>query len=315
MLTPPKTVTDTGLTFLRYLAGQVGTGAIADINPAFGSSTHAFFNGRTNQSTHIHAVDSFDNIAWMQKKFGFPVSRRMYDKFTGEIPALTVHEGQVPDAVRDRLTDQVGLFFGGAWKGQDAWNKHMAFFADRWTDDAIICGDDFAGGIPEMVHAAYGLAAQKNAALFSVGRVWALALSGEDRIARAIASVYPRLAGVESITRVGGDERRIAAGAWSWGVHRDRPLEAFGIDAKGLLSGQIVTFANGRMKQAVDLDGQMIEMVGVDQMYLGGDRAVQFQFSTVNDRGHTQNTKFLPMNQLLDVSSAQKITAVRLTEV
>jgi hypothetical protein len=311
MTNVPQTMTDAGLAFLSALAGEAGDGVLLEVGPLFGSSTNAIDRGRRAKTTPIHTIDTFDPAPWVRDRLGIDLSRQMFDKFTSHIENLHVHQGFAPDVVRGTWKEKIGFYFDDATHGDPGWSNNYAFFSPFFADDAIICGDDFAGGWPDIITNVYRIAEEYGARLFVIGRVWALARKGEERIQSVVDQLYPGLAGVEVLTTHAGAENAMSAACWSYGLHRQIPLDRLAIRGNGKIDGQIVVYRDGKIIGSVPLDGTPVETSGADQIYVSAGAKVRFQFCTVNARGKTSNSKAEKSGTLFSVPKGEAVVAIR----
>ena len=196
-LTLPRTMTRIGLRFLQALAAQKSGGVYLEIGPLFGSSTNAIAAGRSDGAA-IHSIDTFEAAPWVRKRFGFDLSRERFDRHTGAIDNLVVHQGYAPDIVRKSWRDRIGFYFDDATHGDPGWSANYDFFKPHFADDAIVCGDDFACGWPDIVRNVYKLADAGNHAVFIMGRVWAFAQAGDDRLVAAVDATCPAVKGIQT---------------------------------------------------------------------------------------------------------------------
>ena len=192
MLTIPQTLTNEGLTFLKALASKNNGGVFLEIGPLFGSSTDTISQGRIIDEP-IHSIDTFEDSPWVSRRFGLSLSRTAFDKFTKHIPNLIVHEGLAPDIVQQTWKHKIGFYFDDATHGDPGWSNNFNFFHPFFADDCIICGDDFAGGWPDIVQNVYKYANKHSLKLYVLGRIWAMAHKDDTRIEDAIDSILPKL--------------------------------------------------------------------------------------------------------------------------
>jgi hypothetical protein len=311
MTNVPQTMTDAGLAFLSGLAGKAGTGVILEVGPLFGSSTNAIDRGRKDSTTPIHTIDTFEAAPWVRERLGIDLSRQMFDKFTSHIPNLHVHEGFAPDVVLKTWSEKIGFYFDDATHGDPGWTNNYAFFSKFFSDDAIICGDDFAGGWPDIIRNVYKISEEFGVRLFVIGRVWALARQNDARIQDVVDSIFPTLKGMTTISRNGDALNEMTSACWSWGLHRQIPMTGLGVKSEGSGQGQIVGYANGKVVGTIKFDGEILDLSGVDQIYVSNDRGLKVQYCTVNERGKTGNSKAIKSGTLFTVPRNERIVAVR----
>ncbi len=309
----PRTMTLTGLKFLGALSTQKKSGVYLEIGPLFGSSTNVIHENRGGDAP-IHTIDTFEPAPWVKKRLGIDLSRELFDKFTRNIDNLVVHEGYAPDVVKDTWKEKIGFYFDDATHGDPGWSANFNFFSQFFDKDAIICGDDFASGWPDIVRNVYSYVDQWEAKLYVMGRVWAMTRQDDMRIVDAVDIACPRLKDV-SLTTVHGDgERRHPAACWSWGLHQDNPLIGFSIEGNGNLEGQVVTFSKGAIQSTTKVGQGIVELAGVDQIYFNFDKKIKMQLCLINAAGKTQNTKAFRPGQMIDIPSGSAITSLRLSD-
>lgn len=310
----PRTMTETGLAFLTALAAKAGQGVFLEIGPLFGSSTQAIAAGRSQPSISIHTIDTFDPAPWVRRRFGFDLSRAVFDRFNSDIPGLVVHQGFAPDIVRHSWKERIGFYFDDATHGDPGWTANFSFFEPHFAPDALICGDDFASGWPDILRNVRNLAQKARARLFVMGRVWAFTLQDDERIIAAIDQVCPQLRGIQMTTRNARNETTLPAAVWSAGLHLSAPVEELAIGAQEMMQGQIVTFRKGRVQNMAAMTGETISLAGADQIYIGSDKSLKIQYCLTDATGNTANTKAIRMGQIFDIPSGHQIVAVRLCQ-
>ena len=111
-----------------------------------------------------------------------------------------MHQGYAPDVVAKSWGEKIGFYFDDATHGDPGWTDNYSFFRRFFTSDAIVCGDDFAGGWPDIVKNVYRISTELDVPLFVIGRVWAFSLKRDTRIEDAIDHIYPKLRGVSTTT-------------------------------------------------------------------------------------------------------------------
>jgi SAM-dependent methyltransferase len=309
----PRTMTRLGLAFLEALASRNEYGSFLEIGPLFGSSTQAIAAGRKIDEP-IHTIDTFEPAPWVRRRFGFDLSRELFDEFTGSINNLVVHQGLAPDIVKDSWQDRIGFYFDDATHGDPGWTNNFEFFSQFFGETTIICGDDFASGWPDIVNNVYDIAVSGKLTLYVIGRVWALTHKKEERIVEAINEVCPKLKGVYINSLHGGQERRNSAACWTWGLHRPVPMRSFQIEADRPLGGEIVTFSNGKLKQVAKVGTDWVDLQGVEQLYFGFKNDITCQLCLADERGKTKNTKAYRSRQTFDIPPGRQIVAVRLSD-
>lgn len=316
----PRTMTHVGLAFLEALAAQVQNGCILEIGPLFGSSTQALAKGRKTTDTPMHSIDTFEAAPWVRKRFGFDLSREKFDEHTQDISNLTVHQGFSPDVVKNTWSHDIGMYFDDATHGDPGWSDNLNFFRPFFKDDTIICGDDFAGGWPDIVQNVYNIARAEDIRLFIMGRVWALAKENDQRIVNAVNSIFPDLSEIIMICHRDKGEIRNPAAVWSWGVHTNVALTSFGIETGGKFKGALESYRGKKLLNSVPLDGSQLDLTSGNRFTLRLASPVdktkpetKIQYCTVDKAGRTQNTKSLSSGQFLDLPETEKITAIRLT--
>lgn len=309
----PRTMTLAGLQFLQALATQRRSGCFLEIGPLFGSSTGAIDAGRSDAAVPIHTIDTFDPAPWIVSRLGQNLSREAFDKYTGHIENLHIHQGFAPDVVKDDWAEQIGFYFDDATHGDPGWTDNFTFFEPFFTKDAIICGDDFAGGWPDIVRNVYHLSADLDAKLFVVGRVWAFTQTDDARIENAIDSAFPRLKGVSLEVRHGDKLRANLAASWSWGLHRTDPLISVRAHSdRPFTCGLTITPWDGPVRE-VDLLKEPADLQGVKALKIRLRRGYSMQFCVSNARGKTMNTKDLRDGTEYLLGKDETITALRLS--
>src|SRR5690606_13020569 len=138
-------------------------------------------------------------------RVGQPLSRAAFDKYTASIPRLLVHHGLAPAVVRDTWSEPIDLYFDDASHGEQGWTDNLVFFRPFFSPAAIVCGDDFAGGWPDIPENVSRIAREWGVGLYVLGRVWAMTRADEARIVAAAGEVEPDLRGATIEVVHGGD--------------------------------------------------------------------------------------------------------------
>ena len=309
----PRTMTLNGLAFLTALSAQHRSGIYLEIGPLFGSSTNAIDAGRHDPNTPIHTIDTFAAAEWVKKRFGQDLSRSAFDQYTAQIPNLHVHQGFAPDIVRDVWEDPIGFYFDDATHGDPGWTNNFEFFRPFFTDDAIICGDDFAGGWPDIIRNVQRLAAEANATLFVIGRVWAFTRMNESRLATAVHQAFPKLRQYEIETDYRGHVHRGLAANWSWGLHRKVALDSarlIGPNANDF--GLTVTRDDGQTCE-ICLGDENSSFERARKIHVELPSPFSVQFCLLGGSGKSENSKDLRHGSTLHLTQDQKITSLRLS--
>lgn len=310
---PPRTMTQAGLRFLQSLAAERRTGCFLEVGPLFGSSTCAIAAGRGDETAPIHTIDTFEPAPWVRKRLGRDLSRGAFDGFTAHIPNLTVHQGFAPDIVRGTWSEQIGFYFDDATHGDPGWSANYDFFSPFFTEDAIVCGDDFAGGWPDIVRNVYAIADRLNLRLYVVGRVWAFTCNDDDRIANAIHSAFPRLKGTELEVHHGRRAHRNHAASWSWGLHKPDALTEARLHSDNALEIGLTVRRKDATQTRYRLGREPALLQDACALDIEVPDGISLQFCLRDARGKTQNTRDLQGVAALDVPEGGAITALRLS--
>lgn len=310
---PPRTMTQAGLRFLQSLAAQRRSGCYLEIGPLFGSSTCAIAEGRTDPDTAIHTIDTFDPASWVRKRLGRDLSRADFERFTSHIPELKIHQGFAPDVVKDTWSAPIGFYFDDATHGDPGWSDNYNFFSPFFTNDAIVCGDDFAGGWPDIVRNVYDITDRLGARLYVVGRVWAFAVKDDGRIASAVHDAFPKLRGTEFEVRHGDTAHRNHAASWSWGLHKPDAMTQATLHGPNAPQIEISLARQDGTQSDYTLGREPLNLLGTRSMSLRVPNDLAVQFCVRDARGRTQNTKDLTGSSQLDLAKGSAITALRLS--
>lgn len=311
----PRTMTVAGLRFLQALASQRKSGCFLEIGPLFGSSTNAIAAGRRDPLIPIHTIDTFEPAPWVVSRLGIELSRSAFEGYTQHIQNLHVHQGFAPDIVKEKWADAIGLYFDDATHGDPGWSNNYSFFSNYFTEDAIICGDDFAGGWPDIVRNVYTLAERAEARLFVVGRVWAFSHLDDTRIADAVNAAFPKLAGLELEVYHEKIVHRNIAASWSWGLHKNKPLTKVQFHTtKHFDFTTTITHADGS-QSIVDMPKEALLLGGAKNLRFNLPDGFAVQFCIMNQKGKTTNTRDIRSDGELNLAPGESITALRLSHV
>jgi hypothetical protein len=301
-------MTQHGRRFLRALAGQATSGCFLEIGPLFGSSTQAIAAGRRIDSP-IHTIDTFQSEPWVERRLGRPLSREAFDRYTRYIDGLIVHEGFAPDVVRDSWSDEIGFYFDDATHTDPGWRSNFEFFSQFFADDAIITGDDFAGGWPDVTRNVTQIAEGWGVGLYIFGRVWAMTRVGEDRIIAAASEAEPVLQGAILESAHGPETSAGPAMCWSRGLHQHVPLSSFRYTGDTVTDLRFVTVTNGN--RAEYAANEWIHVPGVSSLRMLGGRGIGFQLC-LSKAKRTENTKLFRAGEVVKIPPKSIVVAVRL---
>jgi len=301
-------MTQNGRRFLRALAGQTASGVFLELGPLFGSSTQAIDAGRKIDAP-IHTIDTFEPAPWIERRLGRPLSRAAFDRYTRHIDNLVVYEGFAPDVVRETWSEPIGFYFDDATHGDPGWSNNFDFFGQHFTEDAIICGDDFAGGWPDIPRNVTRIAADWGVSVYVFGRVWAMTRRRDERIVAAAIESEPALAGATLDTAHGPETATNPAMVWSRGLHQRVPLSAFRFNGDAVQNNRVVATVGGR--KAEYGVGSWVHLSGLTALSIVGPVNVGFQLCFA--RGNkTENTKLYRPGEVCRIPDGAVIVAVRL---
>lgn len=310
----PATMTEAGRQFLQALASEADeSGCFLELGPLFGSSTQAIASGRRSSAT-IHTIDTFHPDHWVMRRLGRNLSREAFDEYTRHIPNLVVHEGFAPDVVRDTWSEPIGCYFDDATHGDPGWSDNFNFFSRFFTHDAIICGDDFAGGWPDIPRNVTRIADTWGVGLYVLGRLWAITRGDESRIVRAAERVDPALSGatVESVHRAEIDTK--PAMCWSRGLHQRIPLASFRCAGGVVDDICFATYASDGTRIAASEPGGWVDLGGVASIEMIGPRQVGFQLCLAGSK-RTSNTKVIKAGERFELPASSFVVAFRFASV
>jgi hypothetical protein len=311
--TAPRTMTVHGLRFLEALASKATSGCFLEVGPLFGSSTQAIAANRQLDAP-LHTIDTFEPADWIVKRMGFNLSRAAFDSHTSHIPNLIVHEGFAPDVVRDTWNEPIGFYFDDATHGDPGWSNNFDFFSRYFTEDAIVCGDDFAGGWPDIVNNVSAIAKSWGVGLYVMGRVWAMTRVDEQRIVAAAEIANPGLAGALLEATHGASTDTKPATCWSTGLHRRAPLASFRVSGDPVAEARFTTMS-AYGAEAVDYGaGDWVQLSGVTAIVVSGAPNIGLQLCLSGPR-KTENTRVIRAGETFRIPEDATVVAVRLDTV
>ena len=308
MANTPRTMTLAGLKFLRELAAQKKEGVYLEIGPLFGSSTHEINLGRDLISSKdmIHTIDTFEEAQWIYDRFGFNLSKEAFIKFTKHIKNLKIYEGYSPAIVKEIWVDKIGFYFDDATHGNPGWKDNYEFFSQFFEPDAIICGDDFASGWPDIVKNIYELKRQNEFNLYVIGRVWAFTFKEDKRIEKAIDNIYPLLKNTNVVVVKKDKEYSNKIACWSYGIHLKELTTSFEIISSDLDISFTAVYKNlDVLKQSkkFGLDGLFV-------LTLQTKSAIIVQYCLLVNNT-TSNTRYFKPNEKFILPENSSIIAIR----
>lgn len=306
-------MTQHGLRFLEALAGTSTSGCYLEIGPLFGSSTQAIAANRQLDAP-LHTIDTFEPADWIVKRMGFNLSRAAFDSHTSHIPNLIVHEGFAPDVVRDTWDEPIGFYFDDATHGDPGWSNNFDFFSQHFTEDAIVCGDDFAGGWPDIVNNVSAIAKSWGVGLYVMGRVWAMTRVDEKRIVAAAESANPGLAGATIDVTYAAHADTKPATCWSTGLHRRTPLASFRVSGDPVAETRFTTISPYAAEPADYVAGDWVQMSGVTGIAVSGAPNIGLQLCLSRPR-KTENTRVIKPGETFRIPDDATVVAVRLDTV
>jgi len=301
-------MTQNGRRFLKALASQTTSGCFLEVGPLFGSSTQAIDAGRRLDAP-IHTIDTFEPADWVERRVGRQLSREAFDGYTSYIDQLVVHQGFAPDVVRDTWSDQVGFYFDDATHGDPGWTDNFEFFKPFFTEDAIVCGDDFAGGWPDITRNVTRIAEEWGVGLYVFGRVWAMTRVDEERIVHAATEAEPVLAGATITSVLGPDSSTSPAMVWTKGLHQHIALSTFKVE--GDVVADVRFKAKGTGAEAEYAAGDWIHLGGVSRLSFTGPPNIGFQLCFAKG-SKTENTKLYRSGELCGFPEGAVPVSVRL---
>lgn len=306
----PATMTLSGRKFLQALAGKARSGCFLEVGPLFGSSTQAIDAGRRLDAP-LHTIDTFEAAPWVKRRLGQDLSREAFDIYTRHIPDLVVHEGFAPDVVADTWKEPIGFFFDDATHGDPGWSNNFNFFSRFFTGDAIVCGDDFAGGWPDIPRNVTRIAESWGAGLYVIGRVWAITKAAEERIEAAATECDPELAGARIETTHDGATGSAPAMCWSKGVHQFNALSSFRLTGASVEDVRFTTYAaDGTLLRAYR-PGDEVALSGVAAVSMAGPADLRFQLCLA-EGNRTSNTASVRVGATLRITPNTYPVAIRL---
>jgi len=304
----PATMTQNGRRFLKSLASQATSGCFLEVGPLFGSSTQAIDAGR-RMDAPIHTIDTFEPAAWVERRLGRPLSREAFDRYTSYIDKLVVHQGFAPDIVRDTWSEPIGFFFDDATHGDPGWTNNFEFFSKFFTPDAIVCGDDFAGGWPDITRNVTRIAEEWGVGLYVFGRVWAITKENEERIVEAATDAEPVLAGATLESARGPETATSPAMVWTKGLHQHLPLSSFRFEGDAVKDVRFTTIGGGGT--AVVQAGEWLHLPGITELSFTGLNSIGFQLC-LSSGGKTENTKLFRQGEVCRIPAGAVVVSVRL---
>jgi hypothetical protein len=303
-------MTQHGLRFLEALAGQTRSGCFLEIGPLFGSSTQAIAANRQLDAP-LHTIDTFEPADWIVRRMGFNLSRAAFDSHTSHIPDLIVHEGFAPDVVRDSWDQPIGFYFDDATHGDPGWSNNFDFFSQYFTEDAIVCGDDFAGGWPDIVNNVRAIAKSWGVGLYVMGRVWAMTRVDEQRIVAAADGANPGLAGANIDVMHAAYTDTKPAACWSIGLHGRTPLASFRVTGDPVTETRFTTISPYAAEPVDYVAGDWVQLSGVTGIVVSGSPEVGLQLCLSRPR-KTENTRVIKAGETFRIPDDATVVAVRL---
>lgn len=313
--TAPRTMTKSGLSFLQSLARARTDGCFLEVGPLFGSSTNAIARGRTDPNVPIHTIDTFEPAPWIKKRLGIDLSRAAFDGHTDHIENLVVHQGFAPDVVEKKWNSEIGFYFDDATHGDPGWTNNYNHFSPFFTPNAIICGDDFASGWPDIVRNVYDITEAGGWSLYVIGRVWAFTPNDEARIETAIHDAFPRLRDFKLEVDHGTTRHCGLAASWSWGLHRDTCVQAAHLDAPYGFSMRVDSTQRNGQTHSTEWPEAALSLKNVQRMKFDIPEGFGIQFCVRDSAGRTTNTKEYRSGSELALKSDDTITSMRLSHL
>jgi hypothetical protein len=250
----------------------------------------------------------------VRKRFGFDLSRERFDHYTKDIANIDVIQGYSPQIVEGVWGHKIDVYFDDATHGNPNWMENYNFFEPYFTEHAVLCGDDFAAGWPDVVKNVEALAQKYETVCYVIGRLWAIGLSKEanEALQRVVERIYPQIWGYQIQTESSLGNSSLPAAVWSAGLHNaNNNLDRFRILSPGLsdasnnqekssIDGDILRITIGRggdSKEEYE-SGDWISAKGISSISLSLANKTQnkgfgFQLSIVDGK-RSHNTAYVP---------------------
>lgn len=220
---------------LHYLAKLAKTapenGIICEVGPLYGSSTWVLCQN-SHPSVQVYSIDTWDaSQAWIKKRLpdALPFSLDSFRTYTQDCLNLQCIQGMSPDCVKGLWNHTINLFFDDATHGDPGFSENLNFFRTYLSDDAIICGDDYASGWPDIIRTVNKTAAELNSTVDVMGRVWALAYQSRNQRnkKKSVADLIEKWGDVEvevEVFTLSGQTFRASPNMWAGSIFGEDPV-------------------------------------------------------------------------------------------
>jgi len=222
----PATMDMEGLCYLGKLAKAVPEGGtIVEVGPLFGSSTWVL-SKNAHPSVKIVSIDTWEPAEWIDRRFpdGPEFSLATFKRMVADCPNVTPIQGWSPQVVSD-WSKPIDLFFDDATHGDPGFSENLKFFQPFMHKNSILCGDDFAGGWPDIVRIISDLGESLGQPVEVTGRVWSLLCNGSA----PVSSRLGRWSGCELKTATTSRKGISSLGQpymWAGNLHRRLPMRS-----------------------------------------------------------------------------------------
>lgn len=326
----PYTMTIEGMRYLGELAHSVPEdGLIVEIGPLFGASTWVLAKN-SKPSVRIVSVDTWEPAQWIdQIEAKFPGCRpfglEAFEHYVSDCDNVVAMQGWSPDIVRDMNLENINLFFDDATHGDPGFSESLSYYVPRVVEGGIVCGDDYAGGWPDIVKRVDELAESWGLEPEVAGRLWALIKpkSGEDprRVASVIGAADDNTV---TVRHRSGRETTSSPRCWTAGLHKPDPITAIRVNVPDGSAGiEVQAERDGAAPSEWVQPGGWLEMPdGMNSIRFrtvdgagGKSTRIRYQVSGAVQNGQSiksQNSTSFSAEQWATTAEKRPLTAVRL---
>lgn len=325
----PYTMTIEGMRYLGELARSVPEdGLIVEIGPLFGASTWVLAKN-SKPSVRIVSVDTWEPAAWIDKieaKFPGckPFGLEAFAHYVSDCDNVEAKQGWSPAIVKDMNLDNINLFFDDATHGDPGFSESLAYYVPRVVEGGIVCGDDYAGGWPDIVKRVDELASAWGLEPEVAGRLWALIKPKSGQPPQRVAAAIGSPAGITvSVRYASGRQTTSSPRRWTAGLHKPDPIVALRIDGSEAMAGvEVQAQLEGSDRSPWTSSGQWLEMPGGMTSIrlrhgLGSDDqndTVRYQVSAAVQNGdsiQSENSRSFSADQWAATADVRRLTAIR----
>jgi hypothetical protein len=237
----PRTMTIEGLKALGVLASMVPkNGIIVEIGPLYGSSTWVL-SKNADPSVTIYSIDTWEDMPWISKRLpdAPKFSIDSFKKYISDCDNVIPIKGFSPDIVKDSWDRGIDMYFDDASHGNPYFIDNLNFFDNFINESAIICGDDYAAGWPDIPNEVFNYSKIYGQYPSVLGRLWSVVKSHNKKIDQYgfLSDKVQKLIFNAKTDHLSGETVKGCSFFWCGKPHLHDPITKFQIGGASKING------------------------------------------------------------------------------